>query len=104
MMKAGWAMLTISSMPKEIETPIVHRGVEAAEQHAGHDGVAQQVEREVHVYAGSPSGKISPTGNMQCPVPGNGHRPSCSFPSSSCVPFVAATVSSATLTTIALSG
>ena len=49
MMKAGWAMLTMSRMPNEIETPTRDGRIEAAEQQPGDDGIDQQaIVRNVH--------------------------------------------------------
>jgi hypothetical protein len=69
MMKAGCAMLTISSGGMRDVDDIEHAegdgdadrdgGVEAAEQDAGHDGVDQQA--EIHVHARSPRSRCQTT-------------------------------------------
>ena len=50
MMKAGCAMLTMSRMPNEIETPSGHGGVEPAEQDARDQGIDHQIEAETHLF------------------------------------------------------
>ena len=54
MMKAGWAMLTMSRIPNDIDTPDRHRGIEPADQDAGDDRVDEKIERKNHYSVTEP--------------------------------------------------
>ena len=77
MMKAGCAILTMSRMPNDSDTPARHRGIEAADQDAGNDGIDEQIEGKDHYSATQPRKRmrdIPPLGYTQpLPPPARGH-------------------------------
>ena len=73
MMKAGWAILTISRMPNDSDDAGRYCRIERADQDARHDGIDQKIERKDHPSALSRLPKQTLLRGGTKAEPGQGH-------------------------------